>query len=103
MSNTVFALFDIAIYLLSILSWIVIAQVILSWLIAFNVINLQSGFVRSLVDLIDRITRPLYRPIRRIMPDMGGLDLSPFVLLVTIYILQRVLVGVAGDVSMAFV
>lgn len=103
MSNTVFALFDIAIYLLSILSWIVIAQVILSWLIAFNVINLQSGFVRSLVDLIDRMTRPLYRPIRRIMPDMGGLDLSPFVLLVTIYILQRVLVGVAGDVSMAFV
>lgn len=103
MSNTVFALFDIAIYLLSILSWIVIAQVILSWLIAFNVINLQSGFVRSLVDLIDRITRPFYRPIRRIMPDMGGLDLSPFVLLVAIYILQRVLVGVAGDVSMAFV
>ena len=59
--------------------WIIIIQAILSWLVAFNVINTHNHFVRSLLHALDRITAPLYRPIRRIMPDFGGLDFSPMV------------------------
>ena len=59
--------------------WIIIIQVILSWLFAFNVINTSSAGVRAIASALDRITAPLYRPIRRIMPDFGGLDFSPLV------------------------
>ena len=65
--------------------WIIIVQAILSWLVAFNVINTHNDFVRSLLNALDRITAPLYRPIRRILPDFGGLDFSPMVVLLLIY------------------
>jgi YggT family protein len=92
------ALIDILQMLLSVLSWIVIAQVIISWLFAFNVINHSSGFVRGLVEALDRITAPLYRPIRKIMPDFGGIDFSPLVLLLAIAIVSRLLGGVAAEI-----
>ena len=62
------ALFSIIDMVLQLLVWIVIIQVILSWLVAFNVINSSSNFVRTVVDTLDRLTAPLYRPIRRILP-----------------------------------
>ena len=62
------ALFQILDFLLRILGWVIIAQVILSWLIAFNVLNTSSGGVRAFLDALDKITAPLYRPIRRVMP-----------------------------------
>ena len=65
--------------LLQLLVWIIIVQVILSWLVAFNVINTSSNFVRTLLDGLDRLTAPLYRPIRKILPDFGGIDFSPIV------------------------
>ena len=65
--------------LLQVLMWIIIIQAILSWLVAFNVINTHSDFVRSFLYALDRITAPLYRPVRRILPDFGGLDFSPIV------------------------
>jgi len=61
----------------------------LSWLIAFNVINTSNDIIRSIWIALDKLTEPLYRPIRRIMPDLGALDLSPMVVLLIIIILQQ--------------
>ena len=88
------ALFDIVDFLLAIFGWIIIGQVILSWLFAFNVLNASSQGLRAFVDALDRITAPFYRPIRRLMPDFGGIDFSPLVLLVLIQILRMLLDGV---------
>ena len=91
------ALIDIADFLLSILTWIIIIQVILSWLLAFNVLNVGSGGVRAFVIALDRITAPLYRPIRRILPDFGGIDFSPLVVLILIQVIRKLLDGVANQ------
>jgi YggT family protein len=90
----VHALIEIAHYLLTIATWIIIGQVILSWLFAFNVLNTSSSGVRTLAVAIDRITAPLYRPIRRILPDFGGIDFSPLVVLILIQVLQKLLTGI---------
>ena len=90
----IFALVDIADFLLSILTWIIIIQVILSWLFAFNVLNTSSSGVRAIAVAIDRITAPLYRPIRRMLPDFGGIDFSPLVILILIQVIKRLLAGV---------
>ena len=89
-----FALVDIADFLLSIVTWIIIIQVILSWLLAFNVLNTGSGGVRTVVVALDRLTAPLYRPIRRMLPDFGGIDFSPLVILILIQVLRKLLAGV---------
>ena len=94
-----FALVDIADFLLSIVTWIIIIQVILSWLVAFNVLNTGSQGLRAFVGALDRITDPLYRPIRKVMPDFGGIDFSPLVLLLVIQILRMLLSGVAVDLA----
>lgn len=83
------ALMGIIYIVLQAATWIIIIQAILSWLVAFNVINLSNDFVRTVLTALDRITEPMYRPIRRIMPDLGALDLSPMVVLLTIMILQQ--------------
>ncbi len=74
--------------ILTVLWWFIIAQAVMSWLIAFNVINTHNDFVNQLWTVLDRITEPLYRPFRRIMPDFGGLDLTPMVVLIIIIILD---------------
>ena len=79
-------------FLLRILTWIIIIQAVLSWLIAFNVINTHNDFVRQLLYGLNRMTEPLYRPIRRIMPDFGGLDFSPLVVLLLIQILSNIVI-----------
>ena len=88
------ALVDIANLLLTIVTWIIIGQVVLSWLFAFNVLNTSSQGVRAFAVTIDRITAPLYRPIRRILPDFGGIDFSPLVILILIQVIKRLLSGV---------
>ena len=93
------ALIGIADLLLRLLGYIVIAQVILSWLVAFNVINTSSAGVRRFLGAIDRLLDPLYRPIRKVLPDFGGLDLSPIVLLIAIQIVRMLLNGLAVDVA----
>ena len=87
------ALFQIIDMILRIAVWVIIAQVIVSWLIAFNVINMQSGAVRTVLTALDRITAPLYRPIRKVMPDFGGIDFSPIVVILAINILRKLLMG----------
>src|SRR5206468_4977308 len=88
------ALVDIADLLLSILTWIILAQVVLSWLFAFNVLNVSSNGVRTIAVAIDRLTAPLYRPIRRMLPDFGGIDFSPLVILILIQVIKKLLAGV---------
>jgi len=80
--------------------WIIFAQVIISWLIVFKVINLQSGVVRSIIDALDRITGPIYRPIRKLLPDFGGIDFSPLVvILVIIFIRSYLLPGILMEIG----
>lgn len=74
--------------LLNILQWVIIVQAILSWLVAFNVVNTQNDFVRQLLGALDRVTEPLYRPIRRILPDFGGIDFSPFIVIIAIIVIR---------------
>jgi len=78
--------------LLNVLWWIIVIQAVLSWLIAFNVINTSNDFVRSLWEGLRRITEPLYRPIRKILPDFGALDLSPIVVLLIVFILSSIVI-----------
>ena len=89
------ALIQVALILLTVLWWIIIIQAILSWLVAFNVINTHNDFVRSFLYALDRLTAPLYRPIRKILPDFGGLDFSPLVILLIIIVLDQLLRGAA--------
>lgn len=79
--------------ILTVLWWFIIAQAVMSWLIAFNVINTHNDFVAQLWMMLDRITDPLYRPFRRIMPDFGGLDLTPMLVLILIIIIQGPVLG----------
>jgi YggT family protein len=97
------ALIDVLLILLTVLWWIIVIQAILSWLVAFNVINTHNDFMRSFLNALDRITEPLYRPFRRILPDFGGIDFSPFVVLILVLIADRLLRGVAQDVALSSV
>lgn len=97
----VIALFDILIMLLNVLWWIIIIQVILSWLFVFNVLNVSSQGVRAFAGALEKITAPIYRPIRKVLPDFGGIDFSPVVVLLGIMVLQRLLAGVAADIAVS--
>ncbi|MDB5662235.1 MAG: YggT family protein [Sphingomonas bacterium] len=87
--------------LLRLMMYLIIAQAILSWLVAFNVINVQNEFMRSLLYALDRMTEPLYRPIRRILPDFGALDLSPMVVLLIIIVLRDYIIPAIWRSSLA--
>jgi len=87
------ALIDIVQMLLWVLSIIIIVQAVMSWLVAFNILNRSSDFVRAIWTALERLTEPLYRPIRRIMPDFGGIDFTPLVVLLVIWMLDRLLEG----------
>jgi YggT family protein len=89
----VHALFNIADYLLWILSIVIIIQVVISWLLAFGVLNTRSDGVRAFAIALERLTAPIYRPIRAMLPDFGGLDFSPLVVLIAIQILRMLLGG----------
>ena len=95
--NTLAAIVGIVIMVLQWLIWLLILQAILSWLIAFNVINTYNGFVRGVLRFLDAVTEPLLRPIRRILPDLGGIDLSPMVLILIIILIQRLLPAILLD------
>lgn len=81
--------------LLDLAWWIIFIQFVLSLLISFNVVNMSNNFVRSLWYGLEKMTDPIYRPIRRVLPNMGGLDLSPMVVLVLIAIFDIILRNVA--------
>ena len=78
-------------YLLTIYVYIVIAMAILSWLIAFNVVNTRNPVVRMIAELLYRLTEPALRPIRALLPNMGGIDISPIILFLIILFIQSVI------------
>ena len=77
---------------LSIYIMLVFAQVVLSWLVAFNVVNTRNRFVYLVGDFLYRVIEPALRPIRRIVPNFGGIDVSPMVLLVALYFVRLLLI-----------
>jgi len=79
--------------LLNLYIFILIAQAILSWLIVFNVVNTRSPVVSTIGELLYRITEPVLRPIRQMLPNFGGIDISPLVLILIIYFIQIVVIG----------
>jgi YggT family protein len=89
MANPVIALIMLV---LNLYWWVVIIAVVVSWLIAFNVINTYNNFVRSLLRALSSLTEPVFRQIRRFVPPIGGLDLSPMIVLVVIWFIQYSLI-----------
>jgi len=81
--------------LLNIYEWIVIVAVIASWLVVFNVINARNEIVRAILRTLDALTEPVFRQVRRIIPPMGGLDLSPLIVLIALWFLERLIVWAA--------
>lgn len=86
------AILDVIRYAMQFYIWLLIASAILSWLIAFNVVNIRNSAVAAIWDFLYRITEPVLRPIRNRMPNMGGIDLSPLVVLLIIVLIDRVIV-----------
>ena len=85
------AVLDIVLIVLDLYVWLLIASAILSWLIAFNVVNTRNQFVAAVAEFLYRITEPLLAPIRSFMPNLGGLDISPIILILIIMFIQRVI------------
>jgi YggT family protein len=80
---------DVILILLDMYMYIVIAAVILSWLIAFNVINTRNEIVGMIASFLYRVTEPVFRPIRNFLPNLGGIDFSPLIVLLIIYVIRR--------------
>jgi len=82
--------------ILDIYSAIIIASAIMSWLVAFGVINVRNQVIRVIVDFLYRITEPVLRPIRRLLPNLGGIDISPVVALLLIIVIQHLIANYVG-------
>ena len=76
---------------LNLYKYVVVGAAVLSWLIAFNVVNIRNEFVRSIWNLLDALTTPLLRPIRNFLPNMGGIDISPVILFLIIVFIRYVI------------
>ena len=85
---------EILLLLLDICFWIIIVQVVLSWLITFEVINIRNPQAANFVRLIHRITAPVYRPLRKLIPPIAGIDIAPIILIFGIYLLKSLVTGI---------
>jgi YggT family protein len=85
------ALYNLIDTVLYLYTWVLIIWVVMSWLIAFNVINTRNRAVYMIGDFLNRLTEPALRPIRRVIPNFGGIDLSPLVLILLLYFLRNLL------------
>lgn len=85
------AILDVILIVLQLYVWVLIAAAVLSWLVAFNVVNMHNPFVRNVGEFLYRITEPVLAPIRSVLPSLGGLDLSPMVLILLIFFIERVI------------
>ncbi|MGN6486887.1 MAG: YggT family protein [Devosia sp.] len=86
------AILDLILVILNIYTWVVIAMIVMSWLISFNIINTRNQFVAAVWRILNQLTDPVLRPIRRYMPNFGGLDLSPLILFLAIFLIERVII-----------
>ena len=82
------AIFYLALQILKLYSYVVIANVVISWLIAFNILNTQNRFVYSILELSNRLTDPILNKIRQFLPNLGSLDISPIILLLLIWFIE---------------
>jgi YggT family protein len=85
------ALLDVIMLALQLYVWILIASAVMSWLVAFGVVNMRNDVVRTIWNFLYQATEPALRPIRRILPNLGGIDISPIILLLVIFFVQRVI------------
>jgi len=85
------AILDVILFALNLYWYVIILVAIMSWLIAFNVINIYNDLVRSIWNGLNAVTEPLLRPIRNILPNMGGIDISPIVLLLLIFLVEDII------------
>ena len=87
-------------FLLRLYVYVLIAAAVLSWLVAFNVVNMHNEIVRSIGNVLFQLTEPVLRPIRNILPNMGGIDLSPVVVILIIIFIQNVIIP---NIARAFI
>ena len=86
------ALFVVVYYALDMYKWVIIIAAISSWFVAFNVVNMRNRFVAVIIDTLNRLTEPALRPLRRFIPPLGGIDITPIILLLIIIFLQTLIV-----------
>lgn len=90
------SIFQIALLILDIAKWFVLIHIIMSWLIQFQVLNLRQSFVASVWNGLNGLLEPIYGRVRRLLPNLGGIDLAPLLVLVAIYALRIVLINNIG-------
>ena len=96
-----FALIQTIVLALDLYWWIIIASAIFSWLYAFNVVNPRNQFVGTIGNFLYRITEPALRPIRRVMPDLGGIDISPIILLLILFFIRQLLLTTVAPILLS--
>jgi YggT family protein len=86
------AVLDVILIALQLYVWLLIAAAVLSWLVAFNVVNPRNQFVATVGEFLYRITEPALRPIRNMLPNLGGIDISPIILILLIFLIERIII-----------
>ena len=89
------ALINLILTVLDLYWWVIIATAIMSWLLAFDVINFRNDIVRSVWTFLNAVTEPLLRPIRRMLPNLGGIDVSPIILLLLLMFVKQLIIEYA--------
>lgn len=89
-----YAIGNLLLFLLDVCFWIIIIQVVLSWLITFEVINIRNPQAANFVRLVDRITAPVYTPLRKVVPPIAGIDITPIIIIFAIYLLKSLVASV---------
>lgn len=88
------AIGQLLLFLLDVCFWIIIIQVVMSWLITFEVINIRNQQAANFVRLIDRITAPVFTPLRKVVPPIAGIDITPIIVIFAIYLLKSVVASI---------
>lgn len=84
---------QILITILDVFFWIIIAQVVLSWLVAFDVVNIKNEQAKNLIGLIQKVTDPVYKPLRKFIPPIAGIDITPIIIIIAINLLKGIVVS----------
>ncbi len=85
---------EILIFLLNVVFWIIIIQAVLSWLVAFEVVNVRNPQAANFIRLLDKITDPLFKPLRKVIPPIAGIDITPIIIIFAIYILKSIVASI---------
>ena len=92
MQAVVYSLVDVLLAAIAIYRWVVIAAIIMSWLVQFNIVNRHNQIVATISEILYRVTEPVLRPIRRFVPNLGGIDISPIVLFLILLFIELLLI-----------